>query len=55
MIFEKGRHTNFDFYLNNTKLEMVTVFKYLGIHFFQNWELAQNAKKIITTCCLRFT
>ena len=33
MIFEKGRHTNYDFYLNNIKLEVVTSFKYLGIHF----------------------
>ena len=36
MIFEKGRHSHFDFYLNNTKLELVTSFKYLGIHFFKN-------------------
>ena len=27
MIFEKGRHTNYDFYLNNVKLELVTSFK----------------------------
>ena len=33
MIFEKGRHSHFDFYINNTKLELVTSFKYLGIHF----------------------
>ena len=36
MIFEKGRHSHFDFYINNTKLELVTSFKYLGIHFFKN-------------------
>ena len=36
MIFEKGRHSHFDFYLNNTKLELVTSFKYLEIHFFKN-------------------
>ena len=35
MIFEKGRHSHFDFYINNTKPELVTSFKYLGIHFFQ--------------------
>ena len=50
MIFEKGKHANFDFYINNAKLETVTSFKYLGIHFFQKRELAQE---IITTCCLR--
>ena len=36
MLFEKGRHSHFDFYLNNTKLELVTSFKYLGIIFFKN-------------------
>ena len=35
MIFENSRrHTHYDFYLNNVKLELVTSFKYLGIHFF---------------------
>ena len=34
MIFEKDRHTTYDFYLNNKTLELVTSFKYLGIHFF---------------------
>ena len=32
MIFEKGRHAHFDFYLDNVKLEIITSFKYLGIH-----------------------
>ena len=36
MIFEKGRHTSYDFYLNNTKFEVVTWFKYLGVYFFKN-------------------
>ena len=35
MIFEKGRHTHFDFYLDNVKLELVDSFKYLGIHFLR--------------------
>ena len=39
MIFEKGRHTHFDFYLDNVKLELVDSFKYLGIHFFFKWKL----------------
>ena len=44
MNFEKGRHTNFDFYINNTKLETVTSFRYLGIHFFKNgsWHRTQK-------------
>lgn len=46
MIFEKGRHTIFDFYLNNTKLELVNSFKYLGIHFFKNGNLFRTQKRI---------
>ena len=47
MIFEKGRHTLYDFYLNNSKLEIVTSFKYVGIHFFfskmaGNWHRTQK-------------
>ena len=44
MIFEKGRHTSYDFYLNNTNLEVVTSFKYLGVYFFinGNWHRTQN-------------
>ena len=44
MIFEKGRHTSYDFYLNNIKLEDVTTFKYLGVYFFKNgnWHRTQK-------------
>jgi hypothetical protein len=44
MIFEKGRKTNFDFYLYNTKLEIVESFKYLGVYFFKNnnWKRTQK-------------
>ena len=44
MIFEKGRHTYFDFYLNNVKLDLVNSFKYLGVHFFKNgnWHRTQQ-------------
>ena len=44
MIFEKGRHTSYDFYLNNTKLEIVTSFKCLGIYLFKNgnWHRTQK-------------
>ena len=35
LIFEKGnQYTNYDFYLYNEKLEVVSSFKYLGIYFF---------------------
>ena len=46
MIFEKGRHTTYDFYLNNKKLELVTSFKYLGIHFFKNGNWFRTQKRI---------
>ena len=47
MISEKGRHTHFDIYLNNVKLEVVTSFKYLGIPFFKNgnWHRTHTHKK----------
>ena len=46
MIFEKGRHTYYDFYLNNVKLELVTSFKYLGIHFFKNGYWYRTQKRL---------
>ena len=46
MIFEKGRHSPYDFYLNDVKSELVTSFKYLGIHFFKNGNLFCTQKRI---------
>ena len=46
MIFEKGRHTTYDFYLNNTKLEVVNSFKYLGVYFFKNGNWYRTQKCI---------
>ena len=46
MIFEKGRHSHFDFYLNNVRLEVVTSFKYLGIHFFKNGNWYRTQKRL---------
>ena len=46
MIFEKGRHTYYDFCLNNVKLELVTSFKYLGIHFFKNGHWYRTQKRL---------
>jgi hypothetical protein len=44
VIFEKGRHTRYNFYINDTVLEIVNSFKYLGIHFFKNnnWNMTQK-------------
>ena len=46
MIFEKGRHTHFNFYLNNVRLEVVTSFKYLCIHFFKNGNRNRTQKRL---------
>ena len=46
MIFEKGRHTHYDFYLNNVKLEIVTSFKYLGMYFFKNGNWNRTQKRL---------
>ena len=45
MIFEKGRHTNYDFFIYNTPVEVVKSFKYLGVFFFYkngNWNRTQK-------------
>ena len=34
MIFERGRHTSCDLFLNTTKLEVSDSFKCFGVHFF---------------------
>ena len=47
LIFEKGsRYTDRSFYLYNSKLEIVTQFKYLGVNFFKNARLHQTNKYI---------
>lgn len=46
MIFEKGRNTTYNFYLNHTKLEIVSSFKYLGIHFFKNGNWFRTQKRL---------
>ena len=35
MIFEKGRHTHYDFYICNTLIDIVDSFKYLGMTLFK--------------------
>ena len=46
MIFEKGRNTTYNFYLNHTKLEIVSSLKYLGIHFFKNGNWFRIQKRL---------
>ena len=58
IIFEKGsRYTDRSFYLYNSKLEIVTQFKYLGVNFYKNgrWNqtykyIAEHALKTIKGC-----
>jgi len=44
MIFGQGRPTTHTFIFNNEILELVTTFKYLGIHLFKNTRI-QNTKE----------
>jgi hypothetical protein len=46
MIFEKGRHTTYNFYINNTQIELVNSFKYLGMTFFKNGNWTRSQKTI---------
>ena len=44
MVFEKGRHTYYDFFIYGNAIELVDSFKYLGITFFKNgnWHRTQK-------------
>ena len=46
MIFERGRHTICELFLNNVKLEVVDSFKYLGVHFFKNGNWFRTQKRL---------
>ena len=47
MIFETSRHaTQYVFYINNAKLEVVKSFKYLGIYFFKNGNWHRTQKQL---------
>ena len=46
MIFEKGRRTYYEFFLNNTKTDLVDNFKYLGITLFKNGNRYRSQKCI---------
>ena len=46
MIFENGRHTSHDFFLYNSRIDIVTSFKYLGVHLFKNGNWNRTQKRI---------
>ena len=46
MVFEKGRRTYYEFFLNNTKIDLVDNFKYLGITLFKNGNWYRSQKCI---------
>ncbi|XP_060583529.1 uncharacterized protein LOC132739756 [Ruditapes philippinarum] len=46
MIFEKGRHTSYNFVYNDIVLENVNFFKYLGINLFKNGHWNRTQKKL---------
>ena len=47
MIFEKGRKTDVNLYYNDSLLEVVDNFKYLGVMFYRNVFLEQNTEMFI--------
>ena len=46
MIFEKGRHTTYNFTLYDTVLNVEESFKYLGIHFYNNGHWNRTQKRL---------
>jgi len=58
MIIEKGRPIKYDFTFNNSTLDVVDLFRYLGISLFKNgnWNCTQNishnSHSILYTICL---
>ena len=46
MIFEKGRKTNIDIFYNNTLLEVMDNFKYLGTMFYKNGIWNRTRKRL---------
>ena len=46
MIFEKGRHTQYNFHIYNETIELVDSFKYLGITLFKNGNWYRTQKCI---------
>ena len=35
-IFENGRHTYYNFFIYNSRIEIIKAFKYLGVYFYKN-------------------
>ena len=44
MIFERSRHTYYDFFINNTRIVIIESFKYLDVTLFKNgnWHRSQK-------------
>ena len=47
MIFENGRSTHIDITIYNEQIEVVTSFKYLGIHLFKNGYFLRSQKNLL--------
>ena len=45
MIFEKGRHTTYNFDINNQLIEIVSSFKYLGVYLYKNGNWYRTQKR----------
>lgn len=46
VIFENGRHTSYDFFMYDSRIEVVTSFKYLGVHLFKNGNWNRTQKRV---------
>ena len=46
MIFEKGRHTAYNFHINNQLIEIVSSFKYLGVYLYKNGNWYRTQKRV---------
>ena len=47
VIFEKGRHTNYDFYLKNIKLEVVNLLNVSVFTFSKNGNWFRTQKRLV--------
>ena len=46
MIFENGRHTTHNFFINHQPIEIVSSYKYLGVYFHKNGNWYRTQKRI---------
>ena len=55
MIFERGRHTHYQFYVDNAPKETVNSFKYLGMTLYKNGNWVRTLFKVYCKSCIIFS